>query len=69
MDDKTDPAPGVSLDPAGAAMVRAVDTAGGRAWVLANVGGAAVAATVNGAAHALDPGAVLVVQTEEQTGG
>ncbi len=69
MDDQTDPAPGVSLDPAGAAMVRAVDTAGGRAWVLANVGGAAVAATVGGAAHALDPGAVLVVQTEEQTGG
>lgn len=69
MDDKTEPAPGVSLDPPGAAMVRAVDTAGGRAWVLANVGGAAVAATVGGAAHALDPGAVLVVHTEEQAGG
>ncbi len=67
-DDKTDDAVAVALDPAGAAMVRAVDTADGRAWVLANVGMATV--TVSGAvACALEPGAVVVVRDEEQAGG
>lgn len=67
-DGKTDDA-AVTLDPPGAAMVRAVDTAGGRAWVLANTGLAAVRATVGGAEHAVDAGAVVVLRSEERRGG
>lgn len=60
----------LSLDPAGAAMVRAVDTAEGRAWVLANVGLGEVTATAGGAAAlSLDPGAVVVLRGEERAGG
>jgi len=59
----------VALDPAAGAMVRAVDTAEGRAWVLASVGLATVAAAVGGAACAVEPGAVVVLRDEERAGG
>lgn len=59
----------VTLDPAGGAMVRAVDTAEGRAWVLANTGLTAVSATAGGAGCVVDPGAVVVLRSEERRGG
>ncbi|MBK6530330.1 MAG: beta-galactosidase [Deltaproteobacteria bacterium] len=69
MDGKDDEAAAVALDPASGAMVRAVDTAEGRAWVLASVGLATVAAAVGGAACAVEPGAVVVLRDEERAGG
>lgn len=68
-DGKTDESVAVALDPAAGAMVRAVDTAEGRAWVLASVGLATVAAAAGGAACAVEPGAVVVLRGEEERAG
>ncbi len=66
---KTADGAAVTLDPAGGAMVRAVDTAEGRAWVLANTGLTAVSATAGGAGCVVEPGAVVVLRDEERRGG
>lgn len=59
----------VALDPPGGAMVRAVDTADGRAWVLANAGLAEVTAEAGGARGVVEAGGVAVLRSKERSGG